>query len=829
MISGAANAVESDPPEVIAGRYKVLRVLGRGGMATVYLCDDMPGGAKVAVKVLRQEIGSAVVVERFVREISFATEIDHPRIPKVLDSGIVDGLPFYVMTYIEGESLRDLLARKKQLTIDEAVRIAADVIEPIAYAHARGIVHRDIKPENILLAPDGVYVLDFGVARAILESAADRLTSTGVAVGTPAYMSPEQALSDKDLDTRSDVYSLGCVVYETIAGIPPFVGATAQAVMSRRFVAPAPPLSETRDGVPSGVERAVAKALARTPADRWQTVEEFGSALTAPPLSESVQEVKRHIDRRRVWYLRGVVATITLTALAIAGFAYTGTRRASVIRAQAALVDWDLERAEAQFRLAVSQRPGDAFANLWLAQTLMLRHEPLEDLRPFLATAADRRNDLGSSDQKRLDALALFAAGNFRAACPVFEQLRSLARAEHRDDYTPVLAFGDCLHADSSAVQDSSSPSGYRFATSYHFLDSLYESLLFRNRAKPGAYGAIMPRLESVLAVDPREVRRGTANIADGELTVWAQAALLGDTITYIPYPQPDRGAVMEFGASSALEAARNRNRNRLKSLSIEWTNAFPDDPSGREMLAGILEAGGEITGGDQNALDHLAEARGTSAVSDDESADGYIRRLRLATAHVRNLIRSGEYKRAGTLADSAGAWRRPQLPPNKTHAAEQFLWRLAAVRGRVGAVIEIEHRYASRYQVQLPAGREVLPTVLGRDAISVGNYAAFGGPVDSVRTIAARFAKRVESLVAPSRQEAVKRAVLTRPLLLAVPFLGARALSELGPSADPVVRAVLAQASGNDRLARLYDADREVPGSFEYKAGKCTRTGRRV
>ena len=274
--------VDPIPPRVIADRYTVERVLGRGGMAIVYLCTDSTSGNRVAVKVLRPEIGSAVVVERFLREIDLSANLDHPRIPQVLDSGVVGDLPFYVMTYIEGESLRARIDREKQLPIADAIKIAQEVTGPMAHAHAHGIVHRDIKPENILLAPDGVYVLDFGVARAIIESADDRLTSTGVAVGTPAYMSPEQALSDKDLDARSDIYSLGCVIYEMIAGIPPFVGATPQAVMTRRFVANAPPLHETREAVPAHVERVVAKSLMRAPADRWQTAEQFSNALAAP-------------------------------------------------------------------------------------------------------------------------------------------------------------------------------------------------------------------------------------------------------------------------------------------------------------------------------------------------------------------------------------------------------------------------------------------------------------------------------------------------------------------------------------------------------------------
>jgi TolB-like protein len=288
--------VEIPPPVVLAERYRIERELGRGGMATVYLCTDSRDNTRVAVKILRKELGSAVVVERFLREITFASELDHPRIPKVLDSGMMGDLPYYVMTYIEGESLRARLDREKQLPIPAAIKITCDVIEPTSYAHQRGIIHRDIKPENIVLAADGVYVLDFGIARAIVESGIDRLTSTGIGVGTPAYMSPEQALGDRNLDARSDVYSIGCVLYEMIAGIAPFVGPTAQVIISRRFAASAPPLGEVRDGVPESLERIVACALARTPADRFSSAAELAEALHAP--AEAVRRRKPSRQRR---------------------------------------------------------------------------------------------------------------------------------------------------------------------------------------------------------------------------------------------------------------------------------------------------------------------------------------------------------------------------------------------------------------------------------------------------------------------------------------------------------------------------------------------------
>ena len=268
---------------MLGEHYRIERELGHGGMATVYLCTDIRDGSRVAVKVLRPELGSVVTRERFFREIAFSSELDHPRIPRVLESGSTNGgLPFYSMNFIDGESLRDRLIRHPRFDIDEVRRITAAVAGPMAYAHERSIVHRDIKPENILMSGDNVYVLDFGVARAIAGSTGDRLTRTGITLGTPAYMSPEQVMADQDLDLRSDIYSLACVVYEMLAGAPPFTAGSPQMLMAARFSKTPKSLGSIRDDVPESVSKAIDKAMARKPEDRWQTVDAFADAMLAP-------------------------------------------------------------------------------------------------------------------------------------------------------------------------------------------------------------------------------------------------------------------------------------------------------------------------------------------------------------------------------------------------------------------------------------------------------------------------------------------------------------------------------------------------------------------
>jgi serine/threonine protein kinase len=265
----------------LAGRYRVERELGRGGMAMVYLAEDLKHRRRVALKVLQPELAAALGPERFVREIEIAARLDHPHIIPVYDSGAADGELYYVMPYVEGESLRQRLQRERQLPLEEAIRIATHVADALSYAHSRDVVHRDIKPENVLLTGDHARVADFGIARAISAAGGEHLTEPGMSIGTPAYMSPEQASATDRVDGRSDIYSLGCVVYEMLVGDPPFTGSTAQAIVARKLTGAVPSLRVVRDTLPAGVERVVLKALARLPADRFATASQFADALRA--------------------------------------------------------------------------------------------------------------------------------------------------------------------------------------------------------------------------------------------------------------------------------------------------------------------------------------------------------------------------------------------------------------------------------------------------------------------------------------------------------------------------------------------------------------------
>src|SRR5213593_1791199 len=246
----------------LAGRYTIERELGRGGMATVYLARDLKHDRPVALKVLRPELAAVLGAERFLREIRLTAQLQHPHILTLIDSGEADDFLYYVMPYVEGESLRQRLEREGQLPLDEALRITRAIASALDFAHGRGVIHRDIKPENIMLHQGEPMVADFGIALAVSSAGRERLTETGLSLGTPAYMSPEQASAEPKLDGRTDQYSLACVLYEMLAGEPPYTGPTAQAIIAKRFSEPVPHLGVVR-AVPPGLELAVTRALAK--------------------------------------------------------------------------------------------------------------------------------------------------------------------------------------------------------------------------------------------------------------------------------------------------------------------------------------------------------------------------------------------------------------------------------------------------------------------------------------------------------------------------------------------------------------------------------------
>jgi TolB-like protein len=392
----------------LAGRYDVLRELGRGGMALVFLARDMKHDRPVAIKVLRPDLAAAIGAERFLREIEIAARLQHPHILPLYDSGEAGDLLYYVMPYVEGESLRDRLKREGPLPLADALAVARDVAAALTYAHARGVVHRDIKPENILLSGGQAIVADFGIARALRAAADERVTATGVAVGTPAYMSPEQVAGEAETDGRSDVYSLGVTVYEMLAGAPPFRG-TARSLVLQHLSEPAPPLRAVRAGIPSSVERAVLRALEKSPTARYQTAAAFAEAL-APAADVAAASRLRLL----LW---GAGAVVAVAGAALVGRHLSAPARVAPSGATIAVLPFD----------DLSGAQEDEYFSAGMSEELMtmlgrvpgLRVAPRTSASVLKARAADAR-EIG-----RELGVAYVLAGGVRAAG---DRLRVTAR-----------------------------------------------------------------------------------------------------------------------------------------------------------------------------------------------------------------------------------------------------------------------------------------------------------------------------------------------------------------------------------------------------------------
>jgi hypothetical protein len=327
----------SDTPDIstaLGDRYVIEREIGAGGMAVVYLARDKKLDRDVALKVLRPELGAVLGSERFLTEIKISARLDHPHILTLIDSGEADGLLYYVLPFVRGESLRSKLDRERQLGLEEALTITKQVASALDYAHRQGLVHRDIKPENILIQEGEAMLTDFGIALAVKEAGGNRLTQTGLSLGTPPYMSPEQATGDRGIDARSDVYSLASVLYEMLAGEPPVTGASAQSMIAKLMTEKPTHLRVLRDTVPTGIDEAVAKALAKTPADRFATAGEFSRALEVkggddrlPGAGAPAPAATR--SRGRVAIIAGVVALVAVAAGGVYAFRGRAAPRAS--------------------------------------------------------------------------------------------------------------------------------------------------------------------------------------------------------------------------------------------------------------------------------------------------------------------------------------------------------------------------------------------------------------------------------------------------------------------------------------------------------------------
>jgi serine/threonine-protein kinase len=310
----------------LADRYRIERELGQGGMATIYLAEDLKHKRKVALKVLKPELAAVLGAERFVQEITTTASLQHPHILPLFDSGTADGFLYYVMPFIQGETLRDKLKRETQLGVNEAVKIATDVADALHYAHQQGVIHRDIKPENILLANGRPMVADFGIALAVSAAAGGRMTETGLSLGTPHYMSPEQATAEKEITARSDIYSLASVLYETLAGQPPHLGGSAQQIIMKIIAEPVAPVTTLRKSVPPNVADALARALEKLPADRFNSAAEFAAALGDRQFTSATSATRPAHAREWLSDTRSRISLVAIAALLVIAVMARGFR-----------------------------------------------------------------------------------------------------------------------------------------------------------------------------------------------------------------------------------------------------------------------------------------------------------------------------------------------------------------------------------------------------------------------------------------------------------------------------------------------------------------------
>ncbi len=381
----------------LEGRYRIERELGAGGMATVYLAEDLRHQRQVAIKVLKPELAAVLGADRFVVEIKTTAALQHPHILPLFDSGTADGFLYYVMPYIEGETLRDKLDRETQLGIGEAVRITSEIADALDYAHRQGVIHRDIKPENILLHDGRPMVADFGIALAVSAAAGGRMTETGLSLGTPHYMSPEQATAEKEITGRSDVYSLGTMLYEMLTGNPPHVGASAQQIIMKIVTEEAAPVTKYRRSVPRHVAAAVAMAVEKLPADRFATAADFAEALANPALTMARTGTGPAARVGwRAWLAGGAVAALALMAGFVLGVGRGdpgSVSRGDVVQGALPLGDSVVIRSLPSLRFAVAPSgrrvafvgPDGSDTQLWVRELDQPAARPLPDTKGAFA------------------------------------------------------------------------------------------------------------------------------------------------------------------------------------------------------------------------------------------------------------------------------------------------------------------------------------------------------------------------------------------------------------------------------------------------------------
>jgi TolB-like protein/tRNA A-37 threonylcarbamoyl transferase component Bud32/Tfp pilus assembly protein PilF len=610
----------------LADRYRIERELGQGGMATVYLAEDLKHRRKVALKVLKPELGHALGADRFLREIETTANLRHPHILPLFDSGRVDDLLFYVMPYVEGETLRQRLKRETHLPIDDAIEIAGEVADALGYAHARGIVHRDIKPENILLESGHAVVADFGIARAVDAAGGEQLTETGVSIGTPTYMSPEQAGADAEPDARSDQYALGCVLFEMLAGQPPFTGASAGSVVRQHVAVEPPPVSALRPAVPAAVAATVKKALAKDPADRFGDLEGFRQALHGSEVGSGAVETGARASRLSAHRGRNVAvvaALVVVAAVTVVKLVRRGGNTQAAADASVAVLPF----------VDLSPDHADAYLGDGIAETLSNALSNVPGLsvaaRTSTSSASDRREsprdvgrELGVSTV--LDGSVQRAGGRLRVIARLVRTADGVSLwsdSFDRDADSIFVLQDDVASAVAEAIRGQVLPRGAAAATGTRDLQA-YDAYLqgrffWKKRAVPDLVQAI-GYFNEAIARDSTYAR-AWAGLADA----WLMLPFYSDTIlTAQVIPRARRAAERALSLDPGLAEAHTSLAYAHTVYDWDWEAAErefrraieldPTYPTAHKWHSDLLSALGRLD-------DALAEA-GRAAELDPRS-----------------------------------------------------------------------------------------------------------------------------------------------------------------------------------------------------------------
>lgn len=887
--------------------YVVVKEIGRGGMATVYLAHDQTNNPPVAAKVVRGAVALALGPERFIREIRIASRLEHPNILPLLTSGLArlaDGatVPYYLTPYCPGGTLRDRLSAEGPLPIETVIDIARQLARALEAAHAHRVVHRDLKPDNIFFDGSRVLVGDFGIARIVGETGASRLSSSGLIIGTPSYMSPEQATGTR-VDERSDLYALGCVLYEMLSGAPPFAGPTPQAIVARHQHEVPPPLAVVRPGVPEPLLALLARLLAKVPADRPQTAAEVLAALDGSAPGErrfrvparwvllgaglatavvawslrprsAPQAVAGRVlvlalggtgsraeadagwrqalarwsgfefvgdeggpanlaearSRARAIGAGRIVAasltdspteTVVTAELVDAGEPATSGRRATVRGRGGASLDslfsnladslvvpprardstgsglgtvslpaleafsagllavdrWNLVAADSAF--ATATRADGRFRRglLWLALTRMWQDQPSTSWRYAVDRALASAGPLGAADERRLQALRALADGDHAASCPLWGRL---AQAAARD-FVAWYGWAKCLGDDRAVIRDRTSPSGWRFRSSYHYaIDAYRRAFALLPAIHTALSGSAFRPLREMLLVAESDSREGVAVPPDSGYFA-AYPGLAGDTIVLVPYPSADFFRARSGVTPASHGAAVKRQRGVFLDIAGAWAAA--DATSADAALAFALALEANRDPGAATAFDRATALARTAPEASRVGAAAVWSALRTAVPNdppgVQNALRRAETLLARYAAD--------------TTADPVAVLSMAVLAGRTHLATALAGRPNVRRALSFPAEP-------GPDGLPLLVYAALGGPAESLRVVAARVEAAIAAASAaePSLGLATRMESVGRPASLAFPEVTLPALRHLAGRGDYLIDAQAALLAGD-------------------------------